>query len=58
MEATNWRRSATRVIGDGLGIAKLPEWTDWRRALIATGVLQQRSDTIKIWTLDGIQQRA
>ena len=46
------------VVGDGLGIAQLPEWTYWRRALIATGVLQHRlGQLIKIWMLDGVQQR-
>ena len=46
-----------RVVGDGLGVAELPEWADRRGTLVATSVLEQRrGELIKICTLDGVDQ--
>jgi hypothetical protein len=47
-----------RVVGDGLGVAELPEWADRRGTLVATSVLEQRlGELIKICTFDGVDQR-
>ena len=44
-----------RVVGDGLGVAELPEWADRRCTLGATSVLEQRlGELIKICMLDGV----